>query len=126
MPLDQLKRREFITILGGAVAWPLVAHAQQSVLPVIGFLSGSSATGRTQAVTALREGLKEAGFVDGTNVRIEFRWADLQYDRLPALAADLVQQKVAIIITTRRWLRRQPPRRSQSSLSMGPIQSRPA
>jgi putative tryptophan/tyrosine transport system substrate-binding protein len=96
-----MKRREFMTLIGGAAAvWPLAARAQQPAMPVVGFLSGSAATDRTQLVTAFREGLKEGGFVDGANVRIEFRWADLQYDRLPALAADLVQQKVAIIVTS--------------------------
>jgi putative ABC transport system substrate-binding protein len=100
MQFDQLKRREFLTLVGGAAAWPLAAHAQQPAIPVIGFLSGSSANDRTQAVTAFRESLKGAGFVDGANVRIEFRWADLRYDRLPALAADLVQQNVALIVSS--------------------------
>jgi putative ABC transport system substrate-binding protein len=93
-------RRDFITLLGGiGAAWPLAARAQQR-LPLVGFLSGSSGTDRAQLVTAFREGLKEAGFADGANVRIEFRWADLQYDRLPALAADLVREKVAVIVSS--------------------------
>jgi putative tryptophan/tyrosine transport system substrate-binding protein len=96
-----MRRRDFITLLGGtAAAWPLTARAQQPAMPVIGFLSGSAAADRAQAVTAFREGIKEAGFVDGISVRFEFRWAELQYDRLPALAADLVQQKVAVIVSS--------------------------
>src|SRR5262249_28524738 len=91
------RRREFITLLGGAVAaLPLAARAQQSA-PVIGLLHSASAGAFAPFLTALREGLGEAGYVDGQNVRIEFRWAEGQYDRLPAMAAELVDQKVTLI-----------------------------
>src|SRR6516225_12395048 len=92
-----MRRREFITLLGGAAAWPLAARAQQSV-PVIGLLHSASPNAFAPFLAALREGLGEAGYVDGQNVRMEFRWAEGQYDRLSAMAAELVDQKVTLII----------------------------
>src|SRR5262249_32916621 len=99
MQFAQLKRREFITLLGGAVAaWPLAARTQQK--PVIGFLNSGSADAYPDRITAFHEGLRQLGYIEGENVLVDYRWALGEYDRLPAFAAELVERRVSVLIAT--------------------------
>jgi putative tryptophan/tyrosine transport system substrate-binding protein len=97
-----VRRRQFITLLGGAAGWPLAVRAQQSARPVVGFLCPGSAATKPwpQNVASFRQGLQDTGFFEGQNLAIEYRWAEDQYDRLPALAGDLVGRRVAVIAAT--------------------------
>jgi ABC-type uncharacterized transport system substrate-binding protein len=94
-----MRRRDFIILLSGAVTWPFTARAQQPAMPVVGYLSATSRDGGEERAAAFRRGLQESGYVDGQNVAIEYRWADEQVDRLPAMAADLVKRHVTVIAT---------------------------
>jgi putative ABC transport system substrate-binding protein len=94
-----MRRREFITLLGGSATWPLAARAQQPALPVVGFIFGGSAADSERSVAAFRKGLNDGGYIEGQNVTVEYHWLDNQYNRLPALTADLVRRQVAVIAT---------------------------
>src|SRR5262249_40197971 len=99
-PMPALRRRDFIPLLGGAAAWPITARAQQAAVPVIGFLSGRSPSESAYALAAFHQGLKQGGYVERQNVAIEYRWAEGQYDRLPALVGDLLRHQVSVIAAT--------------------------
>ena len=99
MQFDRLKRREFITLLSGAAAWPLAARAQQPAMPVVGILGISAPDTIGDRLRAFRLGLKEAGYIDGENLAIDYRWTENQFDRFPELAADFVRKRVAVITT---------------------------
>src|SRR6516165_3806867 len=94
-----MRRRDLITLLGGAAAWPVVARAQQSAIPVIGLVSLGSEEALAGLVAAFRKGLGETGYVEGQNVTVEYHWLEGQFDRLPSLMADLVRRRVAVIAT---------------------------
>jgi putative ABC transport system substrate-binding protein len=93
-----MRRREFITLVGGVAAWPLAVRAQQSAIPIIGFLRSTLPDASTDLLVALRKGLKETGYVEGQNLTIEYRWAENRQERLSALATDLVRQRCVVIV----------------------------
>jgi putative ABC transport system substrate-binding protein len=100
MQFDHLKRREFITLLGGCAAWPLAAHAQQAAMPVVGLLDQRSPEELADRLRGFHQGLKDASFVEGQNVAIDYRWAENRMDRLPELAAELVRRRVNVLAAT--------------------------
>ena len=110
MHFDQLNRRAFLTLLGGAAAWPLAAGGQQSAMPVIGVLGSATAREWAPSVAAFLRGLSKAGFAEGRDIAIEYRWAENQYDRLPSLAAELIHRQVSVIaaLTTCRFRKLHP------------------
>jgi putative ABC transport system substrate-binding protein len=112
-----MRRREFITLLGGAVvgAWPIAARAQQPAMAVVGFLSSISPEGFAERLRGFRQGLRDGGYVEGENVAIEYRWAENQNDRLPSLAAELARRRVAVIVAAGRRKLRPFPSRSWSA-----------
>ena len=95
-----MRRREFIVAVGGSVAWPLAVRAQQPALPLIGFLQSGSADATAHMLAAFHSGLREAGYIEGQNVAVVYRYADGQYDRLPMLAAELIRSQVAVLAST--------------------------
>src|SRR5215469_8960447 len=97
--MSVMKRRDFVTLLGGAAAWPLGVRAQQSTMPVVGFVTGRSPEESARLGAAFRKGLNETGYIDGQNVMVEYHWLEGQYNRLPSLMADLVRRRVAVIAT---------------------------
>src|SRR5262245_57678012 len=115
---SHIERRKFLATLGGAAAWPLAARAQQATMPVIGILAIGAPEANAIRLRAIREGLRTAGYVEGQNVKIEYRWAELHTGQLPAVAADLVSRQVAVIVastTPPHWRRRRRPAQFQSS-----------
>ena len=96
---EAMRRREFITLLGGAAAWPIAARAQQAALPIVAFVSGRSPDDSSRPGAAFRKGLNAGGAIEGQNATVEYHWLDGRYDRLPSLMADLVRRRVAVIAT---------------------------
>ena len=118
MVLQPIGRRKFIALMGGAAVWPQIGRAQQASTPVIGFLSGRSLSSDAHLVTAFGEGLGESGYTDGQNVKIEYRWANEQFDRLVPMAADLLTQQVSVVFAVRSMFAS---RRCKASISSTPI-----